>query len=303
MVTALILVVGLVPGAPVAAQQPPTPQAASYVLGPLDELDISVFGESDLSRSVTVRPDGKITLPLIGELLVAGMTTAQAAEKIALALKPYLKAPVVSVTVSKAREDAVKFFVYLVGEVKNPGSFQIKPGWTVMEVISEAGGLTAKANLKKASLIRRATNLTIPLDLDRLIVKGDTSANLPLEGGDIIMVPEFLNRMLVWGTVKNPGVFDLKEGARVLDAVFAAGGPAAKAALNQVRIVRQTEDGKRVLAATVDLWKVIDKADQSQNIVLQHADIVYVPERGGLTWQEILQYLSGAGLILGLFGF
>lgn len=302
---AVVLSVSLAPPGEtqVWAQQPASPSASNYVLGPLDELDITVFGESDLSRRVTVRPDGKITLPLIGEITVAGLTTTQLAEKIAQGLRPYVKSPVVSVTVAKAREDAVKFFVYLVGEVKNPGSYQIKTGWTVMEVIAEAGGVTTKANLRKASLIRRATNQTIPLDLDRLILKGDASANVALEGGDVILVPEFLNRVLVWGTVRSPGVYDLKEGARVLDAVLAAGGPDKKAAINAVGIIRQTEDGKRTLVATVDLNKVFAKADQSQNILLQHADIIYVPQGGGVTWQDILSYLSGLGLIFSLFGF
>jgi len=300
----IILLVGAYPlyaQAPPASPAAPAP-AADYLLGPQDVLDISVFGETDLTRTVTVRPDGKITFPLIGELLVAGLTAPQVAEKLALALKPYLKTPRVSVTVSTVRPDMARQFVYLVGQVVSPGAYEMKTGWTVVEAVAQAGGLTPKASLRKASLIRRGTNVTIPLDLERIVLRGDQAANVLLQGGDVILVPEFLNRVLVWGTVRNPGAFDLTEGARVLDAILAAGGPIVKAATDAVSVVRQTPDGKRVVAATVNVDKIL-KGDAAQNILLQHADIVFVPQSNRLTWQDILSYLGGLSIITGLFGF
>ncbi|MGH2452766.1 MAG: polysaccharide biosynthesis/export family protein [bacterium] len=302
---ALALILVLVIAQPAVAQAPaqaPAQQAppqvpADYVVGPLDELQIFVFGETDLSQTVTVRPDGKITIPLVGDLLVAGLTVAQVGERLAQALKTYLRAPHVTVTLIKLRPD----FVYLVGQFKAPGAYEIKPGWTVMEAIAQAGGVLPKAALKKATLLRRPSQM-IALDLDRLLVKGDQGANMAVQAGDVIMIPEFLNKVLVWGNVKSPAAYDLAEGARVLDALSAAGGPAAKAALKQVGIIRQTADGKRVVAATVDVGKIL-KGDESQNVLLQHADIVYVPHDGRITWQEILSYLGGLTTVFSLFGF
>ena len=295
----IILLLGAVP---VFAQAPPvTPPApgAEYVLGPQDVLDVTVFGEADLTRTVTVRPDGKISFPLIGELLVAGLTTLQVTEKLTTALKVYVKNPRVTVTLSATRPD----FVYLVGQVLHPGAYELRTGWTVMEAIAQAGGLTPRAALRKASLIRRGTNQTVPLDLERIVVKADQSANVALQGGDVILVPEFLNRVLVWGNVRNPGPYDLNEGARVLDALLAAGGPDPKAGMESVGVIRQTADGKRVVAATVNVNRILKSGDESQNILLQHADIVYVPQSNRVTWQDILSYLSGFGLIRALFGF
>lgn len=297
-----LVVILLVQVFPVVAQNPPPNPpvpAADYLLGPQDVLDIAVFGEADLTRSVTVRPDGKISFPLVGEMLVAGLTTVQVGEKLTLALKPYLKNPRITVTVSQARPD----FVYLVGQVQSPGAYEIKTGWTVMEAIAQAGGLTPRAALRKASLLRRRTNESIPLDLERIVLRGDQTANVPLEGGDVIMVPEFLNRVLVWGSVRNPGAFDLNEGARVLDALLAAGGPAEKASIESVGVIRQVAEGKRVVFATVDVTKILRTGDQTQNVLLQHADVVYVPLNNRITWQEILSYLSGFSLIRALFGF
>jgi len=305
LVPALVIVL-LVNAMPVYAQAPPVAppaHAAEYLLGPLDVLDITVFGEADLTRTVTVRPDGKISFPLIGEMLVTGLTASQVAEKLTVSLKVFLKNPRVTVTVSQARPDAVRLFVYLVGQVKIPGAYEFRTGWTVMEAIAQAGGLTPKAALRKAVLIRRAASQTQPLDLERIVLQGDQSANVSLQPGDVILVPEFLNRVLVWGAVRSPGPYDLNEGARVLDALLAAGGPDVKAAVESVGIIRQTADGKRVVAATVNLTRILKHADESQNVLLQHADIVYVPVSNKVTWQDILSYISGFSLIRALFGF
>jgi polysaccharide biosynthesis/export protein len=279
---------------PMHAQVP-----ADYVLGPGDVLDVAVFGEGDLTRTLTVRPDGKISLPLIGEIIVTGLTPRQLTEKLATALQVYLKNPVVTVTVSTTRVS--EQMIYLVGEVRNPGPYEMRRGWTVLEAIIQAGGVTDKAHLRRASIVRRLANQTIALDLDRLIRKGDQGANVPLEGGDVILVPELENKIMVLGGVRNAGVFDLKEGARVLDAIVAAGGPSEKAQLNSVGITRQDGE-RRVLLATVDVNKIIRNGDQGQNVALQHTDVVYVPETR-VRWQDILSYISGFQLVRAVFGF
>jgi polysaccharide export outer membrane protein len=267
-----------------------------YLLGPGDVVDIVVFGDSDLTRTVTIRADGMISLPLVGEIPSLGLTPSQLADKIAGVLKPYFKEPRVTVTLSQARP--VK--VYLVGEVKSPGSYDMKPGWTVVEAIAQAGGLTEKANLKKSVLIRRTANTVIPLDLDRLILKGDQSANFSLAEGDVIQVPEFRNRVLVLGRVKTPGAFDLKEGGRVLDAILAAGGPDEKARLENVGIIRQVE-GKATVT-NVNVARVTQSGDLSGNILLTHTDIVYVPQRG-IAWQDIVRWIVDLTIVRSFFGF
>lgn len=271
--------------------------AQEYLLGPGDVLDIVVFGDTDLTRTVTIRADGMISLPLINEVLAVGLTPTQLTEKIAGALKPYLKDPRVTVTLSQSRP----LKIYLVGEVRNPGAFDMKPGWTVTEAIAAAGGLTEKANLRKSVLIRRSTNTLIPLDLDRLILKGDQSANFSVQDGDVIQVPEFQNRVLVLGRVRTPGAFDLKDGGRVLDAILAAGGPDEKAWLESIGVIRQVE-GKATVT-NVNVAKVTKDGDLTGNILLQHTDIVYVPQTGRINWRDVVQWILDLTIVRSFFGF
>lgn len=289
----LVIVIGITPG---RAQAPP-----DYLLGPGDVLSIVVMGEADLTRSVTVRPDGKITVPLLGDLAVAGMTPAAVTEMLTTGLRKYLRNPVVTVTVAQMRVE--RAFVYLVGTgFARPGTYEIQPGWTLVDVFAAAGGVAPRAALKKATLARKGTAQPIPLDLEALLVRSEQNANMAVQSGDIITIPSLDLRVAVLGTVRAPGAYDLGEGARLLDAIVAAGGPADRAFLDQVGVIRQGPDGKLALK-TYNVTRIFGQADVSQNPPLLHADVIYVPPDNRIRWQDILSYLSGFGLIRSLFGF
>lgn len=291
-VLAVVFSLAPMPVAHVAAQN-----TQSYVLTPGDSVDVSVFGEPTLSRTVTIRPDGKITLPLVGDVDAAGQTPSQLADRIANALKTYLKAPQVSVTVSGFQRAQV----YLVGAVTRPGPVDIQAGWTVFEVFAMAGGVTPRAALRRATLTRRTTGQSFALDLDRLLVKGDRSADFPVEAGDVIMVPALQGRILVLGAVRSPGPYDVDEGARFIDVIAMAGGPADRAATNNIGIIRNLPEGKATVTP-VDMNKIL-RGDMSQNVLLQHQDIVYVPQGALVRWGDILAWLSGYSLVRTVFGF
>jgi len=180
MALVMVITVGVLPG---HAQTP-----SDYLLGPGDVLSIGVLGEADLTRTVTVRPDGKITLPLLGDVMVAGMTPTQVTEMLTTGLRKYLRNPVVTVTVTQTRVE--RTFAYLVGPgISRPGTYEIQPGWTLIEVFAAAGGLAPRAALKRATLTRRGTSQPVALDLERLMVNADPSANMVLKDGDIITIP------------------------------------------------------------------------------------------------------------------
>ncbi len=280
------------PATQVLAQQ----ALQEYTLNPGDVVEIAVFGESDLSRTIAIRPDGKVNLPLIGDVEAAGLTPTQLSEKITTALKAYIKNPQVSISIREFQ----RAYVYLVGQVTRAGSVEIQRGWTVLEVMGVAGGVTPRAALRRATLIRRGTGQVITLDLDRLLNKGDRTANAPVEPGDIIMVPALQNRVLVLGAVRAPGAHDMDEGARVFDAITMAGGPAERSVTNNIGIIRNGADGKTTVT-TVSLDKFV-KGDQSQNVMLQNADIVYIPPDNSIRWTDVLGYLSGLSLVRTLLG-
>lgn len=284
------------PVTPVLAQQAPPP--ADYLLNPGDSVEITVLGEADLTRPVTIRPDGKINLPLIGDIVAAGLTPVQLADRITTALKAFLRNPQVSVAVREIRPE--RNFVYLVGQFSRPGPVEIQKGWTITEVMAVAGGFTPRAALRRASIVRRVGGQTVPLDLEKLVLRGDRSVNPEVEPGDIIMLPTLENRVLVLGYVRAPGVYDMEDDNRVLDAIARAGGTAERANTTNIGVIRDGPGGKPVVT-TVNMAKIL-AGDASQNVKLQNADVVYVPEGAIVRWTDIISYISGFGLLRTIFG-
>jgi polysaccharide export outer membrane protein len=294
MVLSLVTGPGGGPVAVVSAQTPAQAPAKEYVLVAGDTVDINVFGEADLTRSVVIRPDGKISLPLVGEVQAAGFKPSQLAERIAEALKAYLRSPQVTVTVTGLQ----RLFVQVNGQAVRPGAIEIQRDWTLLDVIGSAGGVTPRANASKATLTRKDT--TIAVDIARLL-KGDKTANMAIEAGDIITIPLLQNRIAVMGYVRSAGAYDLDAGARLVDALAAAGGPTpGSAAVNRIGIVRLGADKKPFLARQADLNQIF-KGDVAQNIELQDGDVVYVPQSGLVVWREVLSWLSGLSLIRALW--
>jgi polysaccharide export outer membrane protein len=264
---------------------------SEYTLNPGDTVEVTVLGQTDLTRSVTIRPDGKINMPLIGDIEAVGLTPTQLADRIAAALKAYLRSPQVTVSV----RDYQRAYVYLIGQVSRTGSVEIQRGWTIIEVMSVAGGPTPRAALRKSSLIRRATGQVIALDLDRLLTRGDRTVNVSVEPGDIIMIPQMQNRVLILGSVRGPGAHDLDEGTNLIQGLAAAGGPVERAGVNRIGIIRNGPDGKAVVTQ-YDMNRIL-RGDMTQNPTLRDGDIVYVPQGPLVRWQEVLAWLTSLSLL------
>ena len=164
-----------------------------YLIGPGDSLEISVWNEPELSRAVTVRPDGRLTVPLVEDLAASGLTPQELARVIEERLGAYLKNPQVTITVTVP--DPVGMpdqRVRVVGEVVRPASLLYRAGMTLLDAITEIGGLDPFADGNAAKIIRRTAQgqEEIALRLDDLVRDGDGSANLALAPGDIIVIPE-----------------------------------------------------------------------------------------------------------------
>lgn len=174
----------------VPAQTLPTPAAGAdsntYVIGPSDNITVTVWKDPELSGSLLVRPDGMITLPLLGDVRASGMTPLQLASQIATKLKKYVQDPNVSVVVTAIHSKVV----YLLGEVGKKGPIEMTPGMTLLEAISSAGGLTDYANKKKIYILRDAGGIhqKIPVHY-KAALKGNSAFDLPLKPGDTIVVP------------------------------------------------------------------------------------------------------------------
>jgi len=160
-----------------------------YIIGSGDVLEILVWKNADLSKTVTVRPDGKISLPLINDIQAAGSTPMELKEQIAQELRKFKEVPEVSVIVT----DAKSRVVYVLGQVVRPGAYPLGPNATVIQVIALSGGFTQFADSNNIIVIRRgggtATEKRIPVSY-RAILKGQrTEGDIALQAGDTIIVP------------------------------------------------------------------------------------------------------------------
>ncbi len=294
LVSVAIAIVAIVMGIALDRTPSVVQAAPDHILVPGDVLEILVLGDGDLTRTVTVRPDGKISFPLLGELDVTGLTPAQLADLLSTRLKQYLKNPSVTVTVSHV---APSFVTVMGVGITRPGAYEMQSGWTVMDAIVAAGGVAPRAALRRAVLIRRGKPDPMPLDLERVLT-GDLSANVPLQPGDTIVVPGAQMRVVLLGMISGPGPRDLDEGTRLLDAVAFAGGPAGQAALDTVGVIRKVGDDK-LEVHTFDLLKVMQQGDMSQNPVLQNGDIIFVPQYSRVDWSGILAWIAGLRFVFG----
>jgi polysaccharide biosynthesis/export protein len=250
--------------APARAAEP------AYVIGPGDVLEIQVWDNKALDQTLFVRPDGKISLPLVGEIQAAGQTVRQFQDVLAEAYLKTVKAASVTVIVKEIRSRPV----YFVGGFVKPGVEQLTRELTVMQAISIVGGLLPNADGEKAFVLRGGQR--IPVDLTRLIQKGDVSQNVKLEVGDSLVVP-IADAVYVQGEVKNPGAVKSSSDLTVLKAISQAGGLTQLAAAGRVEILRG--DGDRKERIKVDLDKMRGAPADNPDVRLQPNDIVFVPQR------------------------
>lgn len=166
----------------------PTANDAAYVIGPNDELSVSVWEQPELSRAVPVRPDGMISLPLVNDIQAAGKTPMQLMNAL---VEKYatlgVKSPLVTVTVTAIKSQ----FIYILGQVGHPGTFPLVPGMTVVQAIASSGGLTLFAHQTKIEIRRVENGQTVRLPFNyKEVMKGvRPGQDIVLKPNDTIFVP------------------------------------------------------------------------------------------------------------------
>lgn len=165
---------------------------AEYRIGVGDSLSINVWRNPEMSINVPVRPDGKISMPLIGDVMAADLTTGQLSQNITNSLTTYIKSPQVTVIVANPSSSDFQRRVRITGAVQNPQSLPYREGMTVLDLVLLAGGPNQFASPNKAKLYRKVNNelKVYPVKLDDLIEDGDVATNYTLQPSDIVTVPE-----------------------------------------------------------------------------------------------------------------
>ena len=161
--------------------------ASDYTIAPADTLEISIWGEQELTRQLVVRPDGKVSFPLIGDLTVAGKTTAQVKSLVEKKIQSYI--PEASATVIVSQLGSLQY--YVIGKVGKPGMFNVSRSLSVLQALALAGGLTTFADEDSISVIRYKDGKVLNLSFDYGEVKNgeNLQQDIMLERGDVVLVP------------------------------------------------------------------------------------------------------------------
>jgi len=244
-------------------------QDRGYRIGAEDVLAISVWDNKEVDHVVFVRPDGKISLPLLGEVQAGGLTVGELIEHLNQQYGQTIKGAQVTVIVKEIRSRTVFF----VGGVGRPGPMQLTQNLSVLQAVSLAGGLAPSADQEGAFVLRGGKS--IPVDFVRLM-KGDVSQNLALEPGDTVVVP-IADVIYVQGEVKKPGTVRLTRELTIVKAISEAGGFTDLAAPKRVTLLRADSTKKENIRVNVD--EMIKDPKAAPEIRLQANDIVIVPQR------------------------
>jgi polysaccharide export outer membrane protein len=242
----------------------------AYVIGAADALEIQVWDNKDLSQTVFVRPDGKISLPLVGEIQAGGRTVQQLQDALAEAYTKTVKGANVTVIVREIKSRPV----YFIGGFVKPGVEQLTRDLTLLQAISIAGGLLPTADGDNGFVLRG--DRRIPIDFTKLVQKGDVSQNLKLEVGDSVVVP-VADAVYVHGEVRTPGAIKSTGDLTVLKAIAQVGGVTPLAATGRVEILRS--QGEKKERIKVDLDKMMSAPAGTPDMRLKPNDIVFVPQR------------------------
>jgi polysaccharide export outer membrane protein len=248
-----------------------------YAIGPKDLLEIKVFELPELNQTVRVSEDGTITLPLLGSVQIGGLTKDDVERKLAALLEAkYLKNAQISVFIKEFLSKRVA----LLGAVEKTGMYEVVGKLSLLQLISEAGGLKDNAG-REIYVLREGKNgitASITIDLDDLFSNRNPNLNIPLQPNDVVNVPvDRIITIYVFGEVKNPGALQVQISKKIslLQAVAQAGGPTENASISKIAIKRRDKRGKEI-NMTVNLKDV--RKGKKPDIILQEGDTIYVPE-------------------------
>ena len=277
--SALTAMLGLVPAGRAWSEE-------EYVIGVDDVLQIQVWDNKDLDQVVPVRPDGKISFPLVGDVRASGLTVSQLTDLLVEQLGKSVKSPNVSVMVKEIRS----FRIFFVGQVLKPGVYPIKPGTPLLQALTLAGGTSPGADLSATYVVRG--DKRVPVDLRRLIQKGDLALNLPLNTDDTVVVPEIMAgthplSVFIMGEISKPGSYPLgAEALTLMKLVSLAGGFTKFAAPGRITLIRENgTDGtnaetkaKQKTRLRVNLDAIQQDPKANPDVLLEPGDVVIVPQ-------------------------
>jgi polysaccharide export outer membrane protein len=256
--------------------------AGDYVIGEGDGLDVTVWGVKDLNVSVKVRPDGKITIPGLGDVTASGFTPKTLQSDLAVRLRELVKNPIVTVTVREITNSKV----YIFGGGVQSGVVDLIRRTTLLQLLCTIGNSTSPAapvgtsvskvpDYRKAYVLRNGKK--VKENFYRLFINGDTSEDFVIETNDSIFIPQLIDKNIyVLGAVTTPRSIEYREGMTVLEAILECGGFTKFAKQNSTLVLRKDLDKETTIE--VKAKDLINDGDLKQNVKLKPGDYVIVSE-------------------------
>ncbi len=249
---------------------PMTAIGGDYVIGEGDGLQIDVWGVKELNFPSKVRPDGKITVPGLGDVLASGLTPENLQQTLAEKLKSLVKNPIVTVTITEITNSKA----YIFGGGVKSGVFDLTRRTTLLQLLCSLGEVRV-ADLKSSYILRKGKK--VKEDFHKLFINGDITQDIAIESNDAIFIPQLGDKNIyVMGAVNLPKMIEYRDGMTVLEAILEAGGFTKFAKQNDTVILRK--NGSRETSIPVKAKDLIKDGDLSQNVKLQHGDYVIVKE-------------------------
>jgi protein involved in polysaccharide export with SLBB domain len=218
------------------------PVPSDYTIGPGDELDIQLYGSQNRILKLIVGRDGRISLPELGPVSVAGQLFSSVKANIEARIERQL----IGVRGSVSMGDLRSIRVFILGEVKRPGSYTISGLGTITSALFASGGVQKVGSLRKIQLKRQGV-LVRQMDLYDLLIRGDTSDDVKLQQGDVIFIPPVGSTVSVDGEVRRPAIYEIKNETTVTDLVALAGGLSAQADTSNAMLTRIDETQRRIV--------------------------------------------------------
>lgn len=242
------------------------PVPAEYIVGPGDVLEVQLFGNLKGRYSLVVRRDGLVDFPELGPIPVSGRSFVQVREDLERRVREQMIGTQASVTIGELR--AIRVFV--LGDAQTPGSYTVSGLSTMTNALFYSGGVKEIGSLRRIQL-KRAGKTVSTLDLYDLLLRGDTSADLRLQPGDVIFVPPIGTTVSIAGEVRRPAIYELNGEASVEDLIELAGGLTAQADPTLATLQRVSEERQRV-TFNLDLSSSSARSQQ-----LRSGDVVQIP--------------------------
>lgn len=271
------------------------PDSEVYTIGEGDELTIDITGHPELSGKHTVGPDGKITLPIAGSMVITGLTREAAAKGVTTALTEHFVNLNVIVRVDKYGSNRI----VLLGRVANPGVLLFDRTPSLLEVLSRSGGFKqedgkiTRESMPGRCAIFRGSDQVVWIDLKKLLASGSPDVDLRLKRNDVVFVPADQEDLVtVLGEVQSPGVVRFDNNTTIPELLAQAGG-VNSAAAKTIRFVRPSTG----LTKEISMNDLLLKGSKFE-IAFERGDILYVPKSGFSKVSHVLQQLSPAGAML-----